>query len=266
MKRFYLFLIFTTIWLSACGTEAAKNENSGNVNVNQSNINAVNVNVNANANKTANAEEEKVPTFDDAQEALKKGEEYLDKNEVNKAIDALKQAVELDPDLADAHFRLGVAYGLQEAEEDAEVKTVEEETDSTPEPKNKKKTAEKEKKTNSQTSFENAVKAYKKYLVKNAEDAEAYYNLGRAYNKLGSKEDEEARKALEKAVKIDGENSLYRTELGSVLIELAKYPEAIKQLTKAIELDEDNLQAEDLLEQAKEGKKRTDFNKDKVKK
>jgi tetratricopeptide (TPR) repeat protein len=251
MKKFYVILF--TVWLAAaCGTEAAKNENAA---VNQ----AVNTNQNVNTGTNQNTEktlaDEPVPKFTDAAEALKKGEEYLDKNETEKAIDALKQAVELEPDLADAHFRLGIAYALEETEEEAEIDPTEE---AEPTPAKKSKKTEKEKKKNSEIAFDNAVKSYKKYIAKNPKDAQAHYNLGRAYNKLGSDYDDDARKALEKSVKLDEENSLYRTELGSILIELAQYPEAIKQLKKAIELDEDNLQAEDLLEIAEAGKKRTE--------
>lgn len=258
MKKFHLMLVAAVLWLAACGTEASNNGNAAAVPSPENGV--VNANAdNANTEKpVAEEEEEEVPDFTDASEALKKGEEYLDRNETEKAIEALKQAVELDPDLADAHFRLGIAYSLVEAEEEAEVTPPEDEP--TPEKKGRRA---KEKKSNSTIAFENAVKAYRKHVARNPKDAAAYFNLGRAYNKLGSDNDDDARKALEKAVRLDDENSLYRTELGAVLIELAKYPEAIRQLNKAIELDEDNLRAEDLLEIARAGKKRTDFNKDK---
>lgn len=258
MRKFYLSLIIIiSIWLIGCGTKAAKNENTPD-NINQTvnqNVRNANANSNQNENSEAGTEDEEVPKFEDAAEALKQGTEYFDKNKNKMAIDAFKQAVELDPDLAEAHFKLGVAYDLEESAEDAKVKP-EDETEDTS--KKKPKNA-KEKKRNSEISFENAVKAYKKFIAKNPKDAEAHFNLGRSFNKLGEKNDEDARKALEKAVKLDDENSLYRTELGAVLIKLAKYDEAIKQLNKAIELQDDNFWAEDLLEEAKNGKKRIDF-------
>ncbi len=258
MRKFYLILVLSTIWVTGCGTEAAKNENIADNTNNNAEI------IDTNTNQNAETEDEEVPEFTNAKEALKKGEEYLDKNKTEMAIEALKQAVELDPDLADAHFRLGIAYALEEAEAEAEADPADEATPQDGKKKTRKK--EKEKKRNSDIAFENAVKAYKKFIAKNPKDAAAHYNLGRAYNKLGSDNDNDARKALEKAVKLDEENSLYRTELGSILIDLAKYPEAIRELNKAIELDEDNLQAEDLLEIAKAGKKRVDYkDKDKQK-
>ncbi len=258
MKKFYIVIILIAIWQIGCGAEA----NSNTANANNTNLvvneNAQNANEqNSNVNSVAEDEDEEVPTFEDAQKALEKGSEYLDENKTEKAIQALKQATELDPDQPEAHFKLGVAYALEESEEDAKVKPTDTEASPTP-----KKKAKKEEKRNSVKSFENAVKAYKKFIRKNPKDAEANFNLGRAYNKLGSDSDNDARKALEQAVKLDDENSLYHTELAAVLIELAKYPEAIRQLKKAIDIDEDNIRAEDLLEKAKAGKKRTDFNKD----
>lgn len=255
MKKFYIILVIAVIWQTACGTEAARNENTSD-NINQT----VDENADqqaANVDQTQKIEDEEVPKFDDAGKALKKGNEYLDANLTEKAIDAYRQAVELDPDLAEAHFQLGVAYALEEKEAEAEAEpesTLEEEA---PTPKKKKKKDEKAEKKNSEKSFENAIEAYKKHIKKNPEDAAAHFNLGRAYNKLF--EDEDARKAFEQAVKLNGEDSLYRTELGATLIKLAKYPESIKQLKKAMELDEYNARAEDLLEQAEAGRKRVEF-------
>ena len=264
MRKFYLILIILSIWLVGCGTEASKNENSGdntNQGVNQNAQNVNNQNANANSEKVEEPEDEDVPTFEDAEEALKQGVEYFDKSKNEMAIDAFKQAVELDADLAEAHFKLGVAFALEESKEDAKVKPGDDEPK---DPKKKKKT-KKEKKRKSEIAFENAVKAYKKFIRKNPKDAKANFNLGLAYNKLGEKKDKDARKALERAVKLDNENSLYRTELGAVLNKLAKYPEAIRQLNRAIKLQKDNFRAEDLLQEAKAGKKRVDFGTNKVK-
>ena len=96
---------------SACGNGAAENVNqiavAENANDNTANINAAN-----------NKADEPVPTFTDAAVALSEGNKYLDTSENEKAIEAYKQAVALDPDLAEAHFQLGVAYALVEKEEE----------------------------------------------------------------------------------------------------------------------------------------------------
>ena len=90
--------------------------------------------------------DEPVPTFSDAPTALTEGNKYLDASENDKAIEAYKQAVALDPNLAEAHFQLGVAYALVEKEEEAVEDKLpgEEET-----PQKKGKKPVKEKKTNS---------------------------------------------------------------------------------------------------------------------
>ncbi|MEQ1762887.1 MAG: tetratricopeptide repeat protein, partial [Pyrinomonadaceae bacterium] len=115
--------------------------------------------------------------------------------------------------------------------------------------------------TNSEKAFEKAVTAYKKQIDANGKDHVAYFNLGRAYNKLN--EDEDAAKALKQAVELKPDDTEYQTELGSILVKLAQYREAISPLRKAIELDPENSRAIDLLEDAEAGRKRIDFVTDK---
>ncbi len=250
MRYFFPTLIFGLLFafISACGNIENVNVNATAVVVN-SNENASDVNV---ANKK---KDEPVPTFSDAATALTEGNKYLDASENEKAIEAYKQAVALDPDLAEAHFQLGVAYALIEKEEEVVEDKLPGETEEKTQKKGKK--IVKEKQTNSQISFENAIKVYKKITAKNSKDDVAFYNLGRAYNKLN--EDKDAQKALQTAVKLEPENGEYQTEYGTILIKLAQYDEAIRALKKAVEIDAANLRAEDLMEQAQAGKKRVDF-------
>jgi tetratricopeptide (TPR) repeat protein len=191
----------------------------------------------------------------DARSALDEGNRLLDRGETDRAIEVLQQAVEMDPDLADAYFQLGIAYALVEKRDADKVET---EVTPTPDPKQKKV---REYKTNSEKAFENAVKAYKKIIAANEDDHAAHYNLGRAYNKLN--EDEDAAKSLKEAVKLNPEDTEYQTELGAILIKLAQYHEAIPPLKKALELDPDNLRAEELLSDAQAGRKRVDYAKEK---
>ncbi len=236
-----------------CTGSAANNTNQ-NTNSAATPTPATNVNANANAN-TAVAQETPVPQFTDANVALAEGIKMLDSNSTEKAIDAFSQAIKLNPDLAEAHFRLGIAYSLVEAE-----KAQETESDTmptpTPTPIRKGKTLEPAK-TDSEKSFENAVKSYKKFLIKNPKDDVAHFNLGRAYNKLN--DDKEALKSLQQAVKLKADDTEYQTELGAIYIKLAQYNEAVRALKKALEIDDSNLEAESLLEKADAGKKRVDF-------
>jgi tetratricopeptide (TPR) repeat protein len=189
--------------------------------------------------------------FTSAADALSAGNRLFDAGETERAIDAYLQAVKMDPDLAEAYFKLGIAYALVESEIDSANAAA---VDSTPEPTSKKA---QEKKKNSEKAFESAAAAYKKILAKNPEDDVAHFHLGLTYNKLN--EDEDAAKSLREAVKLKPDNAEYQTELGVIYIKLAKYYEAVTALKKALELDPENAKAEDMLERAEAGKKRIEF-------
>lgn len=248
MRYFLLISVFvlSPAIFSACGSSEAENVNT---NINSAETTA------ANNNSSTVSANEPVPTFTDAAVALAEGNKYLDASEYEKAVEAYKQAVALNPELAEAHFQLGIAYALVEQAEEASDDKLPGEEDETGQKKGKKKTEEK--KTNSQVAFENAVKLYKKITAKNPKDDIAFYNLGRAYNKLD--DDREAQKALQTAVKLQPENGEYQTEYGMILIKLAEYDLAIRALKKALEIDEMNLRAEEMLKQAEAGKRRVDF-------
>lgn len=199
----------------------------------------------------ANTAADAVPTFNDANAALAEGNRLLSANEAEAAINAFKQATTLDPDLAEAYFKMGIAYSLIELQQKQNADVAE-----TPEPEGNGKKP-KAIRTESEKAFEKAVEAYKKIIDNNPNDDVAFYNLGRSYNKLN--EDQDAEKALRQAVKLKPDDTEYQTELGSILIKLAKYSEAVAALNKALEIDPDNSEAQDLLEDAKAGKKRVDY-------
>src|SRR5688500_16572995 len=199
------------------------------------------------ANQNVNASVAEPSESTDASAALAEGTIFLDTGEIDKAIDALSQAVKLDPDLALAWFRLGIAYALAE-KRDATLPTT------SPDETNGKSARVK---TNSEKAFEKAVAAYKKMIGINAEDDVAHFNLGRAYNKLN--EDENAAKSLKQAVKLKPDDTEYQTELGAIFIKLAQYHEAIPPLKKALELDPDNIRAQELLEDAQAGRSRVNY-------
>lgn len=257
------YFVFTTIFISSLMSfSACKSGEAENLNTNQPAVSNINAAENSTNTETAKKADEPVPTFTDAAVALSEGNKYLDASENEKAIEAYKQAVALNPDLADAHFQLGVAYGLVEKREEVVEDKLPGEVEE-PATKKKGKKQPTEKKTNSDVSFENAIKVYKKIVAKNSKDDAAFYNLGRAYNKLD--DDKEAQKALQSAVKLQPENGEYQTEYGTILIKLAQYDEAIRALKKAVELDEANLRAAEMLEQAEAGKKRVDFGANQIK-
>jgi tetratricopeptide (TPR) repeat protein len=199
---------------------------------------------NANANVDSQNEFAQIT---DANQALQMGSDLLENNQTEKAIEALLRATELNPDLAEAWFKLGIAYGLIEKEQELEAKT---DVNATDEP-------EKPGRSNSDKAFKKAIEAYKKILDQNQDDDVAWFNMGRAYNKLN--EDQDAAKALRQAVKLKPDDTDYQTELGAILIKLAQYRDAIPPLKKAIELDPENSRAADLLEDAEAGRNRIDY-------
>ncbi len=255
MKKIFLvtFLMLCAGIFTGCTGDAADNSNQNKNSVTP----APTVEI-SRENTNSAPKETPLPEFTDAETAFAEGNKLFDANENEKAIEAFKQAVKLNPDMAEAYFKMGIAYSLQEKEE-----TASENPDATPTPKPSKK-AKKDAPlpTKSNKAFESAVKAYKKILAKNPKDDVSHYNLGRSYNKLN--DDKESEKSLRQAVKLKPEDSQYQTELGAILIKLAQYDEAVSALKKALKLDENNLQAEEMLEEAQAGKKRVDYGANKI--
>ncbi|MEQ1923015.1 MAG: tetratricopeptide repeat protein, partial [Pyrinomonadaceae bacterium] len=196
------------------------------------------------ANTETVAAESPFANINDPAAALAEGDRLFDENQTETAIQAYQQAIHLNPDLAEAHFKLGIAYALLEMQYE-QTGTVD---PANPDARNKPR---------SQKSFEKAVEAYKKLLKTNPDDDVAHYNLARTYNKLNK--DEEAEKEFRQAVKLKPDDSEYQTELGNILIKLAQYREAITPLKKAIELDAGNERAVSLLEDAEAGRQRIDY-------
>lgn len=251
MKKVLMLAFLITGLVISC----AKYSVSENSNATDSNSQTPANGVVTQSNADVKAENTPLPVFSDANEAVAEGDRLFDASNNEKAIEAYQQAVKLNPEFAEAFFKLGLAYSQLEIEQ-KEAGVVTEEEQPTPNPKKGKKEVA-PKLTDADKAFENAVKAYKKILDKNPKDDLAQFNLGRAYNKLN--EDTEAQKALSQAIKLKPDDGQYQTEYGAILIKLAKYEEALPALKKAVSIDPENLQAQDLLEKAQAGKKRIDF-------
>jgi tetratricopeptide (TPR) repeat protein len=247
MRKFFpvLFLTCTVFWQLGCGGSSADTNQTGT----DEQISIV--------DEAAKVGATPLPEFTDANTALQEGDKLFDANKTEMAVEAYNQAVRLNPDLAEAYFKLGIAYALIEKQQEIEAFNEETTLTPTPTPTRKGKKEQVVRTKDSEKAFEKAVAAYKKILAKNPEDDLSHFNLGRSYNKLD--EDKEAEKSLREAVKLKPENSEYQTELGAILIKLAQYDEAVRVLKKALELDAENSEAEELLAKAEAGKKRIDF-------
>src|SRR6185295_5221970 len=102
-----------------------------------------------------------------------------------KAVEVFQEALKLDPELAEAHFRLGLAYDAVGKEQEG------------------------------QDSYKKAIEKYKKYLPDNPKDAEAYYNMGQAY--AGLHLYSEAISKYREATKLKDDDSMMFYDLGTEL-------------------------------------------------
>jgi Flp pilus assembly protein TadD len=156
-----------------------------------------------------------------AREQLEKGKElYRNDNDV-EAVLAFQEAVRLDPDLAQAHFRLGLGYASLGKREEAE------------------------------SEYKKAIAAYKKYLEEHRDDAEAHYDLGQTYAGLGQYS--EAIREYREATKIKEDDPDIYYDLGVAHTKLAQYDAAAAAFSKSLEIDPENYRAQDGLDEAKEG-------------
>jgi len=152
---------------------------------------------------------------------LEKGKQLYRDDQDSAATEAFQQAIQLDPDLPEAHFRLGLSYEALNKAEEAEAE------------------------------YRKAVESYKKYLESHDDDAEAHYNLGQTYANLHQYTD--AIREYRQAVKLKENDADMYYDLGMALTRLAQYNEAVSAFSKSLEIDPENYRAEDALEEAKEG-------------
>ena len=160
----------------------------------------------------------------EARALVEKGKQLYREDQDEAAVEAFKQAISLDPDLAEAHFRLALSYEAVDKAEEAEAE------------------------------YKKAVETYKTYLDSNADDAEAHYNLGQTYANLHQYSD--AIRQYREAIRLKDDDADIYYDLGLALMRLAQYSEAATAFSKSLEIDPNNYRAEDALAEAQEGAKR----------
>lgn len=156
-----------------------------------------------------------------ARAQLDKGKELYRNDQDAEAVLAFQEAVRLDPNLAEAHFRLGLGYESLGKRDEAE------------------------------GEYKKAVEGYKKYFEQNENDAEAHYALGQTYANLGQYS--EAVRQYKEATKLKEDDPDMFYDLGVAYTKLAQYDAAAAAFSKSLELDPDNYRAQDGLDDAKEG-------------
>jgi tetratricopeptide (TPR) repeat protein len=90
------------------------------------------------------------PAVGDAEKHLNQGNAYFAQERYQEAIDAYKQAIQIEPDYAEAHYYLGLVYGKQER-------------------------------------YQEAINAFKQAIQIKPDYAEAHYYLGLCYVALGDR-------------------------------------------------------------------------------
>jgi Flp pilus assembly protein TadD len=159
-----------------------------------------------------------------ARSLLDKGKELYRNDQDAEAVLAFMEAVRLDPDLAEAHFRLALGYESLGKSEEAEAE------------------------------YKKAVAAYKKHFEQNPDDAEAHYALGQTYAGLSQYSD--AIREYREATKLKENDPDMYYDLGVAHTKLAQYDAAAAAFKKSLEIDPDYYRAQDGLDEAKEGVKR----------
>ena len=159
-----------------------------------------------------------------ARAELDKGKELYRNDQDAEAVLAFLEAIRLDPDLAEAHFRLALGYESLGKREEAEAE------------------------------YKKAAEAYKKYFEENENDAEAHYALGQTYANLGQYS--EAIRQYKEATKLKDDDPDMFYDLGVAYTKLAQYDAAAAAFSKSLEIDPDYYRAQDGLDDAKEGIKR----------
>jgi tetratricopeptide (TPR) repeat protein len=180
-----------------------------------------------NVNESGSAAAGTTASNGDASQArtlIARGKELYRSDQDSEAAEAFNQALKLDPDLAEAYFRLGLAYEALNKQEEADAE------------------------------YKKAIASFKKYFETNPDDAEAHYMLGQTY--AGLRQYSEAVREYRQAVKLKKDDADIYYDLGEALAKLAQYDEAVTAFTKSLEIDPDNYRAEDALEEAREGAKR----------
>jgi Flp pilus assembly protein TadD len=155
---------------------------------------------------------------------VEQGKQLYRDDQDTKAVETFQQAIKIDPDLAEAHFRLALSYEALGKQEEAEAE------------------------------YKKAVDANKKHLDDSPDDAEAHYNLGQTYANLANYS--EAIREYRQATKLKTDDPDVYYDLGVAHTKLAQYDAAVAAFSKSLEIDPEYYRAEDALAEAKEGIKR----------
>ena len=181
-------------------------------------------NSNANTGATTSNPNDPEQAKRNAQSLVDQGKELYKNDQDEQAVEKFKQAINQDPNNAEAHVRLGMSYGALENKDEAEAE------------------------------YKKSVELFKKKIQNDAKDGDAFFLLGEAHTFLH--QDEDAARAYRQTTKLKPEDEEAWYRLGMAETRLAQYPEAMSAFQKALELDPNDSRASDGLENAQEGAQR----------
>ena len=177
-----------------------------------------------NANANGNASPSNGSSAEQAKALLDQGKDLDDHNQDEEAVKVLQRAIALQPDLAEAHLRLGMAFTALERKPEAD------------------------------EEYKKAIELYKKVVQLDPKDATAFFNLGEAHSFLH--QDESAAGAYRQATRLRPDDEEYFYQLGRVETRLANYSDAVAAFQKALDLDANDSRAVEGLDNAREGVQR----------
>ena len=129
---------------------------------------------------------------------------YYNKEEYAKAVEAYKQAIEINPQKDEFYYNIGIVYNEIE-------------------------------------KYDKAIEVYTKVIEINPQREEAYYNIGFAY--YNKKEYTEAIEAYKKAIEINPKDAVAYNNMGMVYNEIREYDKAIEAYKKIVEINPQNDEA-----------------------
>jgi tetratricopeptide (TPR) repeat protein len=159
---------------------------------------------------------------------------YLDMSLPYEAMEALNEALELNPEYERAHYRLGVLlFDNEFIPESIEHLEFVAERDPEDDLINRKLTA-----AYMRTGqLDQAIVNYQNQIERNPDNTTAYLNLAGAYRTL--ERNEEALQALNKLLEIDQQNPTVYIRMADVLISLGRLDDAERRANAAMNLDPD---------------------------
>jgi tetratricopeptide (TPR) repeat protein len=162
------------------------------------------------------------------------GNVYASLGRYQDAIEAIKQAIRIEPDLAEAHYDLGVAYGKLGRWQDA-VEAYKQAI------RIKPNYAEAHNNLGNVYPrlgrYQDAIEAYKQAIRIKPDLAEAHYNLGVAYGKLGRSQD--AVESYKQAIRIKPDYTDAHYNLGVAYDKLGRYQDAVETYKQTIRIRPD---------------------------